>query len=562
MEPRRFLLLAALGLVLLMIWQAWLERQQPTQVPGETPSAASRPAPGADLPPDAPASATPGDVPQAPATPATAPAPVQDQPETRPAGAQRIRVTTDLLRVELDTLGGGPRRVELLTYPVAVDEPDNPVALFHQDGGDLLFAQSGLIARDRELPNHRTVYRAEQQSYTLQPGADRLEVPLHWSGPDGVEYSKVLVFERDSYVIGIEYRVRNTTDSPWEGYFYGQFLSRPLEEKGGFMLAPRNLSYVGGAVYTPADKYRKISFDDIRDGEPPVTTDSGWVAMLQHYFVSAWLPEPQTGLQFYSRDLDGRYNLGYKTTTPLVLAPGEQGVLRTRLYTGPKEHDRLEQLAEGMVLTVDYGWLTPVAAPLFWILDWIHGVVRNWGWAIILLTVLIKLVFYPLSAASYKSMARMRALQPRMKTLKERYGDDRQKFNQAMMELYKTEKVNPMGGCLPIAVQIPVFIALYWVLIESVEMRQAPFALWLQDLSSPDPFFVLPIIMGVSMLVQQLISPAPMDPMQKKIMMALPIVFTGFFLLFPAGLVLYWTVNNILSIAQQWRINQVIGAKK
>jgi len=549
-----------------MIWQAWLERQRPPVPQAETPAASSAPATSADHPPAVPAATpstgpSPGDVPEAPSTPAGAAAPAA-APEAEPAGAARVLVTTDVLRVEIDTLGGGPRRVELLPYPVAIDEPDNPVALFHASGKDELFAQSGLIGRDRELPNHRTLYTADQDSYSLQPGQDRLEVPLHWRGPDGVEYTKVLVFERNSFVIGIEYRIRNASETPWKGYFYGQYLSLPPQKKSGSFFQPRNLSYVGGAVYTPADKYRKIKYGDIQEGVPPIETDSGWVAMLQHYFVSAWLPDPQPGLEFYSRDLDGRYNLGYKTTKPLTLAPGEQGVLKTRLYAGPKDHDRLRALSEGMVLTVDYGWLTPVAAPLFWILDWIEGVVGNWGWAIILLTVLIKLLFYPLSATSYKSMARMRALQPRMKTLKERYGDDRQKFNQAMMELYKTEKVNPMGGCLPIAVQIPVFIALYWVLVESVEMRQAPFVLWLQDLSSPDPYFVLPVIMGVSMLVQQLISPAPMDPMQKKIMMALPVVFTSFFLFFPAGLVLYWTVNNILSIAQQWRINQVIGAKK
>ena len=326
-------------------------------------------------------------------------------------------------------------------------------------------------------------------------------------------------------------------------------------------MRPQALSYTGGAIYTPNNYYEKIDFDDIRDGRAPLETDRGWVAMLQHYFVTAWLPAEIGAYEFYSRAREGgRFNLGYKTTQPVTIAPGAEGVLATRIYIGPKEQKRIKPLAEGLVLTVDYGWLTVIATPIFWLLNWIHGVLGNWGWAIIVLTVLIKAVFYPLSAAGYKSMARMKKIQPRLKTLKERYGDDKQKFQQAMMEMYKKEKINPLGGCFPILIQIPVFIALYWVLLESVELRQAPFILWLRDLSSPDPYFVLPLIMGASMFAQQKLSPGSPDPMQQKIMMALPVVFTVFFLFFPAGLVLYWTVNNLLSIAQQWRINQVIAA--
>jgi YidC/Oxa1 family membrane protein insertase len=287
--------------------------------------------------------------------------------------------------------------------------------------------------------------------------------------------------------------------------------------------------------------------------------------MLQHYFVSAWLPEGSSNYQIYSgastNTSQPEYRIGFKHTDPVMIAPGQQGAIGTSLFVGPKEQKRLRKLGvEGIVLTVDFGWLTPVADPLFWLLEKIHSVVKNWGWAIILLTMLVKLIFLPLSAASYKSMAKMKKLQPRLATLKERYGDDKQKFQQEMMKLYKTEKVNPAGGCLPILVQIPVFIALYWVLLESVELRQAEWILWFKDLSLPDPYYVLPIIMGVSMLAQQLLNPAPVDPIQKKIMTALPIVFTVFFLWFPAGLVLYWVVNNLLSIAQQYFITKKYAA--
>ena len=290
---------------------------------------------------------------------------------------------------------------------------------------------------------------------------------------------------------------------------------------------------------------------------------SVWVAMLQHYFVGAWIPQPEGSFEAYTSVYDGpRYNIGYKTLTPVSISANSSGKIGTQLYIGTKEQERLKKPAEGLVLTVDYGWLTPVSSPLYWVLNFINGYVNNWGWSIILLTMLIKLMFFPLSAASYKSMAKMKQLQPRLKTLKERYGSDKQKLNQAMMEMYKKDKINPMGGCLPILVQIPVFIALYWVLLESVELRQAPFALWLHDLSIPDPYFVLPIIMGVSMFAQQLLNPAPIDPVQKKVMMALPLVFTVFFLWFPAGLVLYWVVNNILSIAQQWYITNKLQTAK
>jgi YidC/Oxa1 family membrane protein insertase len=372
--------------------------------------------------------------------------------------------------------------------------------------------------------------------------------------------AKIYTFRRNDYVIDLRYELTNGGRQPREAYLYAQFLRHYVEPKTGFTTLP---TYTGGVIYTPDKKYEKIDFDRMRSKPLAQEVDGGWVAMLQHYFVGAWLPAAGQRLQFYTDAVGGEdFALGYKTLNPVRVSPGEKVTLKTRLYTGPKEHHRLEAAAEGLVLTVDYGWLTFIAAPLFWLLEWLHKLVNNWGWAIILLTLLIKIAFYPLSVASYRSMAQMKKLQPRIQQLKERYKDDRQKFQQAMMEVYKTEKINPLGGCLPIVIQIPVFIALYWVLLESVELRLAPWALWIKDLSAPDPYFVLPILMGASMLTQQWLNPQPLDDMQKKIMYALPVVFTFMFLFFPAGLVLYWVVQNVLSIAQQWQITRAIEAKK
>jgi len=561
MDIRRLFLVTGLFMLLLVIWQEWQQFKKGHEAGPVASTPATPAAPGAaPAPPDAKA----GGVPAAPEGGA-AQTPTPGAPTTATlASGTRVVVTTDLLKVEIDTLGGDIRRVELRRYPIEVGHTEPTVAVLHEDG-DMLVAQSGLIGRHEGLPNHTTPFTADATAYELKPGADELSVPLHWTGPDGVRYTKQFVFKRNSYTVGVRFDIDNPGAQPWEGYLYARFRRTEPETTGGSFLSPRSLSYVGGAIYTPADKYQKISFGDIRDGKladgrDARSADTGWVGMLQHYFVSAWIPDAAYPVQFFSQaETANLYQLGFKSSQALTVAPGAHGSLSLRLYAGPKEQDRLKATTEGLVLSVDYGWLTVVAAPLFWVLEAIHDFVGNWGWAIIALTILIKLVFYPLSATSYKSMARMRAVQPRLQSLKERYGDDRQKMNQALMELYREEKINPLGGCLPIVIQIPVFIALYWVLLESVEMRQAPFIFWLNDLSSPDPYFVLPIVMGISMFVQQKLNPAPMDPMQQKIFMFLPIVFTGMFLFFPSGLVLYWTINNILSIAQQWRIYQVIG---
>lgn len=546
MDSQRLILFFALALILILISQAWEAEQQ-----------AKSPQP----PPATPTAQAEREVPVAPELPR----PPQEQGQAAPAATEtlgsgeRIQVVTDLFRAQIDTEGGDLRSLHLLEYPVSVDKPETPLQLFSDTGNEVFIAQSGLIGHGGPYPTHRTHYRSERAQYRLSEGQDELRVPLSWRAADGTRYEKTYIFQRGRYVVDVRFRVVNATAREWSGFLYAQ-LQRSYVERGGLFALP---TYTGGAIYTPENKYEKISFGDMDDKDLQLDVTGGWIAVLQHYFVGAWLPPGQEPQRFYSDVLDGaRYVIGYKNLGPIQVGAGETGELHARLYIGPKEQKILKQLPAGMELTVDYGWLTFLSAPLFWVLEWIHGWVGNWGWAIVMLTVLIKIAFYPLSAASYKSMAHMKKLQPKMQELKERYGEDRQKLNQAMMEMYKTEKINPLGGCLPILIQIPVFIALYWVLLESVEMRQAPFILWLRDLSIPDPYFVLPIVMGATMFLQQKLNPAPVDPIQKKVFMALPVMFTVFFLFFPSGLVLYWVVNNVLSIAQQWRITQVIGGAR
>jgi YidC/Oxa1 family membrane protein insertase len=547
MDNQRLFLFFALAMVLVLIWQAWEQQNAPP--PTSTAPAAT-----------APASVAPGSVPAPPeqATAGQARAPTISAALPR---GERIHVQTDLIEAVIDTAGGDVRQLDLRRYPVSIDKPDEPFSLMQDKGPEFYIAQSGLIGTDGQYPTHKVRYTAAKDRYELGEGKDELRVPLSWRSPDGVQYTKTYVFHRGSYVVDVEFTVQNTSRHEWNGYFYGQFQRTHAVAKRGFFGATP--SYTGGAIYTPGDKFQKIPLDEMTEKTLKPDVTGGWVAMLEQYFVSSWLLPPDQHNEFYSRVLEGKYHvLGFKNLKPTTVAPGQTGTLKERFYAGPTEHRILKTLPEGMNLTVDYGWLTFISAPLFWLLSAIHGLLGNWGWAIIVLTILIKAAFYPLSATSYKSMAQMRKLQPKMKALKERFGDDRQKLNQAMMELYKTEKINPLGGCLPILVQIPVFLALYWVLLESVEMRQAPWILWIKDLSAQDPYYVLPLVMGLSMFAQQKLNPQPVDPVQQKVFMVMPVVFTAMFLFFPAGLVLYWTVNNILSIAQQWRITRVIEGKK
>ena len=544
MDNQRLFLFVALSFVLLLLWQAWIEDYGPA--PQTAPPAAT-----ADTAP----AATGADLPAAPAEPMQRETAVPE--EIALQTAQQVVVETDVLRVVIDTSGGDLRQVDLLAYPLGTKPGAEPFRLLNPGLPNLFVMQSGLRTPDGEEPTHHVVYRAEQAHYRLADDADSVQVPLTWHSAEGVEVTKLFTFHRGSYEVDLEHRVTNGSGADWRGRQYRQLQRTQVAETGQSTFI---YTYMGGVLYSPEEKYEKIKFEDMLEQDLDRTITDGWAAMIQHYFLGAIIPETGEANRYYTKTLSGaRYVIGLISPQRVVPA-GTTASFSNRLFIGPKLQDEMEQVAPGLQLTVDYGVLTVLARPLFIGLDWIHGVTGNWGWAIIILTILIKLVFYKLSETSYRSMANMRKLAPRMKSLKERYGDDRQKLNQAMMELYKKEKINPLGGCLPILVQIPVFIALYWVLLESVELRQASFMLWLNDLSSPDPYYVLPLLMGATMLIQQKLNPAPMDPIQAKVMMALPVVFTVFFAFFPSGLVLYWVTNNTLSIAQQWVITKRVEA--
>lgn len=565
MDIQRLILFVAFGLVSMMLMQNWQTYQAEKNPPVALEQNNANSVPG--LPSNAGGNAGNTSVPSVPASTEGVPEiTTPDTPAARTAASQGelIEVKTDLLHIKIDTLGGSLTYAGLNKYPLELDTPDTPVVLFQNNAEQRYLAESGLTGTaGSEIPNHHSQYQAARLNYTLGSD-DTLEVPLSYTSPDGVEYQKIYTFSRNSYHIDVRFIVENKSTTPWKGHFYAHLLRTEPDTGGvGGILTGRMPSFMGGAYYTPEELYNKINFSELADksDELPLQGPSGWAAMLEHYFVGAWLPKPNGKYRFENRSnaklVTPEYKLGFLDLTATSIAPGERAELGAALYVGPKERDRLDaQNIDGLNLTVDFGWLTVIAEPLFWVMRKINSVVGNWGWTIILITILIKALFLPLSAASYKSMAKMRRLSPRLKTLKERYSDDKPKFQQEMMKLYKEEKVNPAGGCLPILVQIPVFIALYWVLLESVELRQAPWAFWIHDLSSRDPLYILPLLMGASMFIQQLLNPAPMDPMQQKIMMALPVVFTVFFLSFPAGLVLYWVVNNTLSIAQQWIITR------
>jgi YidC/Oxa1 family membrane protein insertase len=546
MDFQRLLLFAGLSFTLLMIWEAWQNDYVRPQQKAVTEARIDNSA--MDIP----------GLPRVDGSTVVADAPVAVVQQVK--SGSRISVITDGYNLEIDTQGGDLRRVDLSKYPVSKSEPDNPFRLM-DDEGVAFFAQAGLLTiggDSKDSPTHHDLYSSVESSYSLKDGEDRLDVKLTWRGDSGLEVTKIYRFHRGSYLIDVDYLVKNGGEKAWQGHLYHQLQrQQPVDENNMFMY-----TYTGGVLYTDAEKYEKITFDDMAKSNLNRVNIGGWVAMIQHYFLGAWIPPKEEKISFYTKQgSNGRYIIGGVGEKKQINS-GETVTLKGQLYIGPKLQDQLEQVAQGLELTVDYGFLTILAKPLYWMLDFIHDFVGNWGWAIIWLTVLIKLVFYKLSETSYKSMAHMRKVQPKLVSMKERYKDDKQGMNQAMMKLYKEEKINPLGGCLPILVQMPVFIALYWMLMESVEMRQAPFMLWIQDLSIADPFFVLPLIMGATMMIQQKLNPTPMDPTQAKVMMVLPIVFTVFFAFFPAGLVLYWVVNNTLSILQQWYITRIVIAEK
>ncbi|PUB74371.1 MAG: membrane protein insertase YidC [gamma proteobacterium symbiont of Ctena orbiculata] len=540
-----FFILAFVGLLLYQAWQQDYGPQSQTQ-----PQTADAPGPG--MTEDSAAVPTVEVKAELPA----AAAPEGAESSAKSPRAAVIKVETDLLMLEISTRGGTVQKAQLLDYPVSLDHPELKVELLTPREPDIYIAQSGLIGTEEgKAPSHEAIYQAQQASYRLADGSDELVVPLTWFSGDGVEINKQFVFRRGSYLADVSYLVDNRSADGWAARDYGQLQRmEPSSDGNGFT----TYTYTGGVFYNPKDKYEKVDFDEMAKKKLNVESDHGWLAMIEHYFLSAWIPPKDQVEHYYTNALSGgKYLIGSYSPTVTVEA-GEKKTLSRQLYIGPKLQDQLEVIAEGLELTVDYGWLTVIAKPIFWLLKSINNWIGNWGWSIIILTLLIKAAFFKLSETSYKSMANMRKFTPRIQAIKDRYGDDKQRIQAAMMELYKKEKINPLGGCLPILVQIPVFIALYWVLLESVELRQAPWVLWIDSLSEKDPYFILPLIMGVSMFVQQKLNPAPPDPMQAKIMMTLPFVFTIFFAFFPAGLVLYWVVNNLISIAQQWYITRKI----
>jgi len=479
-------------------------------------------------------------------------------------GSGLVMVTTDLLEVSIDLVGGTIVSARLLDYPVELKVPDIKVDLFNSGGPEMFIAQSGLLSR-ADAPNHTSTYQADKMTYELGQSADEIRVPLTWTDGNGINVTKTLIFERGEYDIKVRHTLTNHSDQTWTGSRYDQLQRQIVTDKddGGFT-NPGRYSFFGAGFYSPDEKFEKVDFEDFASEPYQRSFSGGWLSMVQHYFFSAWIP-PQEEVNSYSTQVfspNGFPRYIVRAVSPLVeVAAGASHEFESRLYVGPKLQDEIETVAPGLGFTVNYGIFTIFSKPLFWLLSHIHSVVNNWGWAIVLLTVFIKLLFFKLTEAQYKSMARMRKLQPRIEQLKERYGDDRQRMSQAMMEMYKTEKVNPLGGCLPILVQIPIFIALYWVLLESVELRQAPFILWIDNLTARDPYFVLPVLNAAFMMLTQRLTPtAGMDPLQRKIMQFMPIGFSFMFAFFPAGLVLYWATNAGLSLAQQWYITRKIEA--
>ncbi len=551
MDNQRLLVWAAFGILLWLTYQTWMQDYGPSPAPAEQTTGIETPAPSPTeeqlaLPelgssgeqPDEPATALPGSEPG----------------ETGSQGTI-VTVRTDVLALQLSTRGGTLVRATLLDYPVEKDRPEELVELLSPEPANLGLIRTGLRSASGTSAHQDTVFESAQSEYVLGD-ADELVVPLTWTDESGVSIEKRFVFKRGSYAIRVEQTLANNSDQPWRGDQYTQLLrrSKGIERS---MFDVDSYSFDGPQTYN-GDKAEKHKRDDLEDKGPvEYSTPDGWVAAIQHHFLSAVIPEAGEP-HVYRVEVQGDTMIASVVGAKRTVEPGASETFSRQLFVGPKIQSQLGELHDRLKLTVDYGWLTILSQPMFWVLGFIYDYVGNWGVAIILVTVLIKLAFYKMTETSGRSMAKMRNLQPRIKALQDRYKDDRQQLSQQMMDLYKREKVNPAAGCLPILIQMPFFLAFYWVLIESVEMRQAPFMLWITDLSTRDPYFILPLIMGAAMLLQQKLNPAPADPVQARVMQIMPIMFTGFFAFFPSGLVLYWATNTVLSIAQQWKINKVV----
>lgn len=552
MDNQRLIIWGFFAVMAYLTWQTWMEEYgSKAQAPIATTEGAALPVDKLDALPEL--GIEDGELPSV--TAATGPV---NTAETGTEQGSIIVVTTDVLELEINTRGGTIQKATMLEYPVAKDRPDEKVKLLNTEPGDHGAIRSWLRSANGAATDANTLYEASARNFDLGD-QDELVVSLTMTDASGLSFEKRFILTRGSYAIALQQDVRNNSETTWRGDQVTQLQRRSYEQERS-MFDVDSYSFDGALVFY-GDKAEKIKRKELLDEEPlNFTSDNGWYASIQHHFLTAIVPTVGSTHIFQVR-IDGNNLTASVISAAQSVAPGESASFDETLFIGPKLQSQLDELHPKLKLSVDYGWLVILSQPMFWLLSWIHGFVGNWGWSIIGVTILIKLAFYKLTEASGRSMAKMREIQPRMKALQERYKDDKQALSQAMMDLYKREKVNPAAGCLPILIQMPFFLSFYWVLVESVEMRQAPFALWITDLSSRDPFFILPLIMGAAMLFQQRLNPAPADPVQARVMQIMPIMFTGFFAFFPSGLVLYWVTNTLLSIAQQWKINKVVHAE-
>jgi YidC/Oxa1 family membrane protein insertase len=562
MQTQRMILWIVFSMSLLFLWDAWQRHNGQPSLFGPSPAVQTDAGvdPGTTTGTAGSAgTAVDPSIPPAPSTTGQATGEAPTGPVT--SSSQPIRLQNDVLALDIDTVGGQVRRAGLLQFRDLFGEDEKNFVLLEDMPGSVYLAQSGIIGapEGQSFPTHRTPLAPANGDTAPRVLGDGESVSLTLVGESGgVRLTRTYTLARGAYVVEVKDELSNISQAPLRPTLYMQLTRDGNSPPGGSRFYS---TFTGPAIYTDAEKFQKVKFADIAEGDAQHATsaDNGWAGMIQHYFVSAWIPTPGEPREFYTRKVgENLYSVGARQ--PLgELAPGASTAVESRLLVGPQDQRMLERVAPGLDLSVDYGWLTVIAQPIYWLLEKLHNIVGNWGWAIVLLTIVIKTIFFPLQAASYRSMARMKAVTPRLTQIRERYGNDRVKMNQAMMELYKTEKINPLGGCLPIVVQIPVFIALYWVLLASVEMRDAPWIGWIQDLSNPDPYFILPVVMAGTMFIQTRLNPTPPDPMQAKMMMIMPLVFSVMFFFFPAGLVLYWLVNNMYSIIQQWLITKKIA---
>ncbi len=540
MDNLRIILFVALALVGVQIYTAWQEDHKP-----EEQSVISH---NVDVP-TAPIAA---DVPEANQQIEGS----NDLPETTSAptiSTATVRVVTDVLDIIIDTKGGNIVQTNLLDYPQEIGS-ENTIRLQNSSNSGFYTVQSGLLAK-AGAPNHYAQFNAQQSEYILADGQDVLTVPLSWN-ENGIKVTKLYTFKRSDYLINETFKVTNNTQQEWAGNQYRQIQRSEVDDSQPFLY-----TYTGGVYYNEEDKYEKVEYDDMEDENLNKSFDNGWAAMIQHYFMTALIPTANETNKYYSKVVDNEYGKRYVmglTSTKKKVAPAETIEFKTGIYIGPKILDRLDEIAPGLGLAVDFGILTIISKPMYIALNWINTIVGNWGWAIVILTIGLKILFFPLANASYKSMAKMKKVMPEVQKLKEKYGDDRQRIAKEQMALFQKHKVNPAAGCFPMLIQMPVFMGLYWALLESVQLRQAPFILWINDLSIADPYFILPVIMGASMFIQQKLNPPPADPMQAKMMQMMPIMFSVFFFFLPVGLVLYSVTNNTLSIIQQYVITKRI----